>query len=81
MIYSKYLKAENTKKWNHNNVPKLKGFSGSAMVWGTFSCHGFSVLTHSEGKVNVNHDLALLSDYLHHMLNHVFPAVKESTLT
>ena len=55
-------------------VLTVKGSGGSVMLWGTFSWHCFDSLIPLKGKVNANHDLMVLSDHLHPMLQHFFHA-------
>ena len=45
------------------------------MLRGTFSWHGLGAVIPLKGKVNANHYLLMvLSDHIHPMLQHLFPA-------
>lgn len=47
---------------------------GSRLLWGTFSWHGLGVLILSEGQVNANCYLMILSDHPHPVMKHFSPA-------
>ena len=55
-------------------VPMVKGCGGSAMLWSTFSWHCFGAVIPLEGKIYANSYDMILSDHLHLMLQHFFPA-------
>ena len=55
-------------------VLTVKGSGGSVMLWGTFSWHCLDAVLPFESKVNANHYLMVLSDHLHPVLQHFFPA-------
>ena len=52
----------------------MKGAGGSVMLSGAFSRNSFGAVIPLEGNVNANHNLMGLSDHLHPMLQHFFPA-------
>ena len=54
--------------------PTVKGSGDSVMLWSTFSWHGLGAVIPLEGKVNANYYLMAMSDHLHPMLQHFFPA-------
>ena len=55
----------------------MKGSGGSVMLWGAFSLHDLGGIIPLEGKVNANRYLMILSDHLHPMLQHFFPARRD----
>ena len=57
-------------------VPTVKG-SGSSVMWGAFSWHDLDAVVPLEGMVNANHDLMVLSDHLHPVFQHFFPARRD----
>ena len=52
----------------------MKGSDGSVILCDIFSWHGLIAVIPSEGKVNANRYLMVVSDHFHSMLKHFFPA-------